>query len=292
MRFSKKKLRIAVCLLFVCLACLVIFVKFSNEKATQTTPLSDDYVEFLDVGQGDCALISSNGKSCLIDTGSSNSAGSIEKKLKNEGIKNIDLISISHFHIDHTGSLYDLVSSFDVKKLMFPNKCSDTNIPEKVLSAKNDCINNGGEVYTEKVGMTADVGDFKLTVLYYSPNLNGENNRSVYIMAKINDIKFFFTGDGQKQAENDLLSKGFNLDCDVLKVPHHGGSASSNDNFLDATTPEYAVVSCGIGNTYGHPHKETMDRLTARNIKTYRTDENGDVSFFIDDNKLSVTTDK
>ena len=111
-------------------------------------------------------------------------------------------------------------------------------------------------------------------------------------MAEIDDVKFLFTGDGEKLAESELLKRTTDIDCDVLKVGHHGSSSSTNYEFLSYAKPEYAVVSSGAGNDYGHPHIETMKALEGVNAKIYRTDTKGDISFFVDDGKIEIITEK
>jgi len=243
------------------------------------------------VGQGDCTLISSNGKNALIDTGTEKSTRLLSNKLKKQGIKNIDVISLSHFHADHTGGIDDIVSLFNISNLIYPEILGDSAIADRVYNAKKECLAEDGNFYTAKPGMTVKLGDFDITVLYYK-GFSEENDRSVYLMAKIGEIKFLFTGDGDDDAENGILNCGLNLDCDILKVPHHGSRTSSSDMFLNATTPKYAVISCGKNNSYGHPHNEAIARYASRDIETYRTDKDGDVIFEIDGEKIAVNTSK
>ena len=272
--------------------CLLFYLYFNDGKSDYSSLITDDYVEFFDVGQGDCALISSNGKNCLIDTGTSSSAEKLMEKLSEENVKNIDLISLSHFHDDHTGGIYDIVKRFNVDNLLYPKQLENSDISKDVLNAKMTCLAEDGDFFVARAGQTVELGDFKLSVLYQNIKTNDENNRSVYIMAKIGDIKFFFTGDGEKESEMELLGQKLNIDCDVLKVPHHGGSTSSSQEFLSECRPEYAVISCGKGNMYGHPHKETLKRLKANKTRIYRTDKSGDIVFSVEDENITVITEK
>ena len=274
--------------------CILVYLYLNDNKANIVdTFVSDDYVEFFNVGQGDCALISSNGRNCLIDTGTASSVSSLMDKLNEQNITNIDLISLSHFHVDHTGGVYDIVKELSVDNLLYPKELRDSDIPKAVLNAKIECLAEDGDFFVARAGQTVDLGDFKLSVLYQNIKSNDENNRSVYIMAKIGDVKFLFTGDGEKESEKELIMQNLNIDCDVLKVPHHGGSNSSSAEFLSECDPQYAVISCGKDNMYGHPHKETMERLKEQKAKIYRTDKDGDIVFFVSgDNKISVNTYK
>lgn len=281
----------------VLIAAVITVYNYFSEKTPKAkvetlSEATDDFVEFIDVGQGDCTLISSNGLNCLIDTGDEGASEKIKNVLSENGIKNIDLISISHYHTDHTGSIYDLVSLFSVDNLLFPPTFSDTNMQKNVLYAKERCLAEDGDFIVAKQGKSIKLGDFELIILYVPNQVNGENNRSVCMVAKIRNKKFLFTGDGERAEENLLLSSNINLSCDVLKVPHHGGSNSSTDDFLDAASPDYAVISCGKDNMYGHPHTETIDRLNKRRINTFITEKNGNVRFEIGEEKIGVNTDK
>ncbi len=296
MRYSRRKVNQTVRI--VTLAVLLVIFAVSYLKNQNSKPKdienkfeTDDYVCFFDVGQGDCALVSSNGKNCLIDTGTGEGVKPLIEKLTAQNVRNIDVLNISHYHADHTGGLLDIVKAFSVENLLFPREFPDTNVSNRVDLAKRECLAADGEYYTAKKGSKIYIGDFTLEVLYQNQNTDDENNRSVYIMAEMENRKFLFTGDAGKESEEKLI-KTAKIKCDVLKSPHHGSSYSSADEFLDKADPDYAVISCGEGNSYGHPHKETLENYDARNIKTYRTDVNGDVTFFVKDKDLSVKVEK
>ena len=283
-----------VCIVLSLIASFTYYLKNrnNNNDAAKFDYVNGDYVEFINVGQGDCTLIASNGKYCLIDTGTAENYQYIRKELRDKGIKNIDLIIISHYHADHTGALQSLVDNFNVSNLIYPPELPDTNVSNDVLYAKKECIAEDGEFYFAKTGQTITVGDFKLTVLLAGSDLAEENNRSLYIMAKIGQKKFFFTGDGELPEESKLLEENYNLDCDVLKVPHHGGRSSSSQKFLDECMPEYSVISCAKKNQYNHPHKEALSRLKKIKTKIYSTKDKGNIIFVYEDEKLSVITSK
>lgn len=294
MNYKKiRKVIIAVCLVASVIISFVRYIERRNYTETVgPSSITDNYVEFIDVGQGDSALIASKGKYCLIDTGDKQGFSAIRRTLREKNIKTIDVLIISHYHADHTGGLYDIVKEFDVENLIYPATAKDTNISNDVLYAKKECLANDGEFYNAKAGQTINLGDFKLTVLYQSTNLSEENNRSIYLMAKINNKKFLFTGDGEVNEERQLLKQNLDIYCDVLKVAHHGGSTSTSNEFLNECDPRFAVISCGENNMYGHPHKETLDRLNSKRVKTYTTTKNGNVIFSVDGNKISVNTEK
>ena len=298
MEYNKSFYRKATGIVCIALSLIISFTYFIIHRFGKNDPnktfdyVNGNYVEFINVGQGDCTLIASKGKYCLIDTGTAESYSKIKKELDDKGIKNIDLIIISHFHSDHTGSLQNLVNNYNVANLIYPPEYPDTNVSNDVLYAKKECIAEDGEFYVAKTGQKIQIGDFELTVLFQTGDISDENNRSLYIMAKIDDKKFFFTGDAEMSEESLLLEQGYNLDCDVLKVPHHGGRTSSTKKFLDECKPEYSVISCAKKNQYKHPHKETVKRLKDAKSKIYYTKDKGSVIFVYEDGKLSILTEK
>ncbi len=111
-------------------------------------------------------------------------------------------------------------------------------------------------------------------------------------MAKIGDKKFLFTGDAEKATEADVLAEKPNIDCDVLKVGHHGSKSSSSEEFLKAASPEYAAISVGKDNSYSHPNSKTLASLRNCGAKIYRTDRDGDISFFVENSDIRVSTEK
>lgn len=263
------------------------FYKITHPASSFDT--TQDFVKFLDVGQGDCALIYSNGYSAVIDVGMPNTANDISEDLYDCNINTLDAVLISHLHSDHVGALPEIAESFKMQNLIMPEVFKDS-----VVSAKNGrkiARAGGASYYNAKQGMNFNIGEFEITLLSDFTDKSNENNRSVFVMAKIGEIKFLFTGDAEAKTENKLLDENLQLDCDVLKVSHHGSNTSSSKAFLDATTPEYAVISVGEDNIYGHPHGETIQKLTDADAHIYRTDQSGDITFYIEDNKINVKTE-
>jgi len=290
---QNKAIFVVFIILLVVIALVFILLALSSEDVSSNvkSEIADDFVTVFDVGQADCSVISSNGKNFLVDTGNGSYTKELFKALKKRGIKDLDVLSISHYHEDHTGGLDEVLSKFDVENFILPPITADTKLSSEVERASKQISSIGGTSYYAKQGMTIDVGDFEVTVLYVNQNLSGENNRSVYMMAQKDGIKFLFTGDGEDSEESLLMKEGLNLDCDVLKVSHHGGSGATSTKFLNECTPKYAAISCGTGNMYGHPHKETLYRLDNADVGIYRTDQDGDITFFVNDGELTVKTE-
>lgn len=260
---------------------------WNNNGKFDTT---QDFVKFLDVGQGDCTLIYSNGFSAVIDLGEATTANDVCMDLFDCEIKTIDALLISHLHSDHVGALPKIAELFPIDSLIMP----DIN-EQSIISAQNGkklAITNGADFYRAKQGINFNIGEFEITMLAAFHDSTNENNRSPFIMAKIAGVKFLFTGDAERKAEKLLLKENLNLDCDVLKVSHHGSNTSTSKDFLKATTPEYAVISVGEDNAYHHPHSQTVDLLENSKIEVLRTDQSGDITFGILNGKITVTKEK
>lgn len=253
---------------------------------------TQDFVKIMDVGQADAALIYSNGCSAVIDAGLTSSADDISEDLKSADIKDIDALLITHLHMDHAGALAKIAMSFPIDNLIIPNRDSSAEAMPTVNEAEKRVVAEKGKVFTATEGMNFNIGEFEVTVLAYFPDATKENDRSVITMAKIGNKKFLFTGDAEKATESDLLTEKLNIDCDVLKVGHHGSNSSSTAAFLKAASPEYAAISVGKDNMYSHPSNKTVTALKNCGAKVYRTDKNGDISFYVENGNIRVETEK
>ena len=193
--------------------------------------------------------------------------------IRSYGVDELDALIISHSHDDHAGGAEYLLKNFEVENIVVPEFASD----EKVTDLNKAMGASGAEIYTADEGMIIEIGDFDLTVLYSDNTDEDINNRSIIVMAEAFGKKFLFTGDAETQVENNLIKENINFDCDVLKVGHHGSRTSSSQKFLKVATPEYALISVGADNSYGHPNKEVVERLEEIGAKVYRTDYEGDI---------------
>ena len=266
-----------------------IYTYFGVNKSVSD---GDDYVRFLDVGQGDSILIHSNGRSALIDAATLSYGDIICDKLRSVGIKNLDMMMLSHNHDDHYGGAERIVERMLIDNLIMPDLNGSVSPTSTITEIRNNVLADDGESFVAKPGMNVNIGDFTVTVLAHYTDDDDENNRSIFAMAEIDGVRFLFTGDGETSAEKRLISEGLDLDCDVLKVGHHGAKTSSSQKFLDVVKPEYAVISAGAGNQYSHPHEATLSRLDEANIEFYRTDISGDITFYVNNGKISVETEK
>lgn len=260
----------------------------------QNSPLNENeesFVRFVDVGQGDCTIIHSKGRTAVIDTGTADSGEEICSTLTRSGINTIDVLLISHLHTDHTGAIPLLTQRFEIKNLILPELVTDSEGMGDALYAINALKLSGGNTFDAEQGMNFNIGDFEITVLASYGEFDEVNNHSLFVMAEIGKFRFFFSGDAETKAEKQLLKENLILDCDVFKAGHHGSSTSNSDGLLDALTPKYAVISCGIDNSYGHPHREVIESFQKREIKALRTDTHGDITFYTDGENLSFETE-
>ena len=287
---SKTKLR-KIITAMLCIAVLLFCLISEFKKSSVPADSGEDYVKFIDVGQGDSILIHSNGYSALIDTGATQSENDLCMDLKDGGIERIDVLMLTHLHSDHTGGTRKILENFSVESLILPEISTFSDGLSYAQFAINHLTKLGKSVFTATQGMNFKIGDFTLTVLCCY-DMAEENNRSIVCMAEIYGIKFLLTGDAEKKTENALISDGINVDCDVLKLGHHGSNTSTGEKFLKFSTPSYAVISVGEGNSYGHPHKDVINALNERQIQIFRTDKQGDITFFIENGNLKTVTER
>lgn len=278
-RLKKKLIKL---IIFACVLCIVVLAgKFITGQNSVNTG-SDDFVAMLDVGQGDSILICSNGEAALIDTGTQMGSRALLTDIRSYGVEELDALILSHSHDDHSGGAEYLLKNIEVENVIVPDFKSD----EKVTELNSSISKSGAARYTAVDGMIINVGDFELTVLYSDNSDEDINNRSIILMAAAHGKKFLFTGDAETPLEKDLIEGNINFDCDVLKVGHHGSRTSTSKDFLNIATPEYALISVGVDNSYGHPSKEVVERLEQNGAKVYRTDYEGDIVFSLVNGEL------
>ncbi len=210
-------------------------------------------VYFVNVGQGDSIIIKNKTHTIMIDTGGQKSFDMAEETLipfmNKKKITHIDALILTHDDFDHAGAKDSLIENFKVK-----------------------------EILTESYQFPYQIGDLKLENLN-TFNFTEENDKSLVISAEFIGKKWLFMGDASVLTEEKIL-QSYNVDCDILKVGHHGSNTSSSEKFIKAASPEEAIISCGAKNYYGHPNQEVIDRLKKYNVKIRRTDEEGTISYF------------
>ena len=287
-----RKLKFLCIILSICLC--ISSCGFSLEKASEKPKDGEIVVRFLDVGQGDSELILlPDERVMLIDGGDTFCSEEIVAYLEDQGIEKIDYIVATHPHADHIGGLDDVLSSFEVGKIILP-EIGESDIPTTVVYERflNAITVNGCEAVRAEGGLTL-IDEEALEIECLGPissNYGDLNEYSAIIKLTYGGVSFLFMGDATEDNEKELLNICADLDADVLKVGHHGSSTSSSARFLNAVTPDYAVISVGEGNRYGHPHNEALKRISDRKIKTYQTMDDGTIEMKCDGETVAITT--
>lgn len=236
----------------------------------------------IDVGQGDSSLlISPNGSTMLVDAGDTDAFDAIDSLLTDLEITNIDVLVATHAHSDHIGSMRDVVEKYSIGLFVIPDVEYSSKTYSKLINSVDE---HGIKTQYAYSGDTIKWDD-ECTVSILAPvedasySESDMNEWSVILRVEYGENAIILTGDAETVSEQiAMFSNSENLfKADVLKVAHHGSSTSSSDAFLDAVDPMYAIISLGKDNKYGHPHGETMQKLSERNITVYRTDEVGTV---------------
>ena len=248
-------------------------------KETGGTAVSDGStleVHYLDIGQGDCTLIRQGDHAMLIDAGNNSKGTTVQAYLENQGIDHLDYVIGTHPDADHIGGLDVIIYKFDCGKVMMPDYSKDTQTYDDVIQAAKS---KDYQIAHPKAGEEYTLGEAEVTVVCPVKDSYGSNanDYSIGVRVQFGENSFLFTGDAEEHSEEDMVSSGENLKADVYKAAHHGSRTANTEDFLKAVDPQYVVISCGEGNTYGHPHAEVLNRLREMGIHIFRTDDQGTI---------------
>lgn len=256
-----------------------------RDTAAQTREVSDQLeVHFLDIGQGDCTLITCGGEAMLIDAGNNSKGTQVQAYLKSQGIESLDYLVGTHPDADHIGGLDVVLYKFDCEMILMPDEEKETRTYEDVIDAakvKDETITH------PEVGDTYSLGEAEFTVLAPAKNYDNANDSSICIRLQHGDCSFFFAGDAEEESEEDMMNSGLKLKSDVYKVSHHGSKTGTSEEFLEAIDPDYAVISCGEDNSYGHPHAAVLNLLRSAGVEMFRTDEQGTITAVSDGKEIT-----
>ena len=244
-------------------------------------------VTFIDVGQGDSIFIRfPDGKNMLIDAGNwyknqrthkvwDNGEKTVAPYLTHIGEHNIDVVLLTHPDNDHLGGLPHIVEEFKIGYVLGASEEYMQYLPYRVLQV---AIEAQGIPFTyDRARLNKLTDTAKIELL--STNVGGsKNNRSLSVKITYGNVKFLFTGDIERKAERALVESDSDLSAHFLQAPHHGSKTSSSNMLLDAVSPKFAIISCGVDNRYGHPHKSVLNRYEERGVKVLRTDKQGAIT--------------
>ena len=263
-----------------------VFGTNGNETTRRQDVLT---VEFLDVGQANAALLTCGGKSLLIDGGKVKNNQKLIARLKELEVDHLDAVICSHPDEDHCGGLAAVLAKYPAEHVYSSVTEYTTKVFSNVVKYADE---QGHPVEVPQTGDSWTLGSASVQVIGPVQTYSDPNNGSLVLRVDYGETSFLFTGDMGITAEDELVESGARLDATVLKVGHHGSSTSSSADFLRAVRPDCALISCGEGNSYGHPEQVVLDRLEAIGAAVYRTDRDGTIRAVCDGKTIEITTER
>ncbi len=259
----------------------------NGENGNQT---SDFVVRFLDVGQGAAVLITTEGKSMLIDGGGPKRSSFVVSYLKSLGITKLDSIIATHYDNDHISGLVGVLNVFGAEEVWGPDYETDTR------TYRSFCRKLEEQGLTRKTPLPGDTMQLgEAVILFLAPEpgeQSNENDYSIAMKITYRDFSLVISGDATASSERKMLKLGVDLSCDIYYVAHHGSASSSSEAFLKAMKPGVAIISVGEDNTYGHPTEECLKRLHQIGASIYRTDEQGTICVTYGEENIQIGFDK
>ncbi|MDO5422669.1 MAG: MBL fold metallo-hydrolase [Eubacteriales bacterium] len=299
MKVSRKKTgRVGIGILALVLIAAGVYLYCQKEQIDpaellEAQPLEDDgnlRIYFLDVGQGSAALAKVNGKYMLIDGGGPDTAKNMVSYLEEMGVEDLDYILICDYEEAHLAGVVEVLKNYTVSHVLSPDCTKDTEIYQEYQRIVEE---NEVEVLHPNLGEIYAFGNTFFTIVgpVFYGHEDGRND-SLCIRLDYGDTDFLFCGDTEEVGETEMAGESLenmdiDLQADVYVVNNHGGGTSSTDAFLNCVRPEYAVLSCGVGNEMGYPAKEAMERLEERKVKLFRTDMQGTVEAISDGSTIT-----
>ncbi|MCR3922556.1 MAG: MBL fold metallo-hydrolase [Firmicutes bacterium] len=253
---------------------------------SDTTISGKMIVHFIDVGQGDAILIQAPSQTILVDGGERGTT--VIDYLKKHGVTKLDMVIGTHPHADHIGGLINVLQSIPVSEVIDPGVVHTTQTYEDYLLL----IDEKDIIFTEgRAGMSRNLGGGATMKLLHpsSPTGTDVNEVSVVVKLTFGQVSFMLTGDAEEATEKQILNAGYNVASTILKVGHHGSHTSTSTAFFSAVSPEVAVIMVGA-NSYGHPHEETLAKLTNAGVTIYRSDLHGSIVITTDGEHYEVNS--
>lgn len=251
-----------------------------SEESSNSKYVGNILVQFIDVGQADCTLVTDGDSTMLIDAGNNEDGELVVNYLQNLGISEIDYLVGTHPHEDHIGGLDDVIDAFQVGVLVMPDVTTDTQTFQDVLNAASE---NGVNIHHPFVGETWDIGVAECTVLSCEAvnDMSDLNEWSIVLRLDTPNTDYMFMSDAQACNEDAIMKlDGMNLSADYYRAGHHGSSDANSKAFLQMVNPDYVVISVGEDNEYGHPHRETKQLFYDIADCTIMTKDVGTISVY------------
>ncbi len=248
-------------------------------------------VHVLDVGNADAIVLFCDGRAMLIDAGEYNDGEQVAQFLKEYDVAHLDYVVATHPDADHIGGMQEVLRHVTVGEYLtplIPKGQEPQTQSYKELTAY--LTERRIKVTHPSVGMVRTLGTARFTVLSAAIQPEDMNDRSLVCRVEYRENRFLFMGDAGREVDTRLAAA--DADADFLKVAHHGGNDATSAAFLNKVTPSVAVISCGVDNTYNHPHEEVLDRLANHTSAVYRTDRHGTVTVTGNGKTLSVTAER
>lgn len=278
-------------LVYFCLGLLVLVVGYFTTNYDNTSSSYEDnsssnnnevLVYFIDVGQADAIYIKDGSSNMMIDAGNNADGKLLVKYLQSLNVDSFKYVVGTHAHEDHIGGMDDIINNFKIDNFYMPEAISTSKTFEDVLDALDK---NKVTFQTPKIGDKFTLENANFEVLSIGTDTSDLNDTSLVLKMNYNNTCVLFMGDASSSVEETLLDKDIN--CQVLKVGHHGSRYSSSDAFIKKVNPAYGIIMVGEGNKYGHPTKKTLDILNKYNVTIHRTDEEGTILMHLKGNDIT-----
>lgn len=266
---------------------LILCLALSICACSKTGGKTGFSITFIDIGQGDSALVACDGHYMLIDGGDAAAGEKVCNVLKENGVKRLDILVASHLHDDHIGGLIDVLDYAQRVKLVLSNKKEYDS--RTFDDFHNRLINHRVKIKVPKEGNTYQLGSATIEILSVRAK---DDNDSLVLLITYGEHKFLFAGDMEQDQEQEICAhyRDERQDITLLKVGHHGSKTSTSIRFLSTIMPKYAIISVGEGNQHLHPADQTLERLEQADVTVYRTDLNGTIT--VTSNGKDVTIEK